>query len=147
MRNCVALILAGAAWVGGMGGAGLRADDVADIIINEVMYNPASGDRQEDFIELFNQSATQGYNLLNFRFTSGVVFTFPSVTLGPGQYLVVCANQNRIRQIYGIPNTAGNWDSASTLDKRGEKNSAAAISPAWSATVTAAERAATGSAR
>ena len=77
------------------------ADDVTDIVINEVMYNPASGDNQEDWLELYNQSPTQSYNLQGFHFTSGIVFTFPSVSLGPNGYLVVCANQNRIRQLEG----------------------------------------------
>jgi len=97
------------------------ADDVADIVINELMYNPASGDAQEDFIELFNLSPTASYDLQGFHFTSGVSFTFPAVTLGPRQYLVVCANQARIRQVYGITNTVGDWDPATSLDNGGER--------------------------
>jgi PKD repeat protein len=97
------------------------ADDVTDIVITEVMYNPASGDKEEDFIELHNLSPTQTYNLQGFQFTSGVSFTFPNVSLGPQGYLVVCANQNRIRQLYGITNTAGDWDPLTTLDNGGER--------------------------
>ena len=97
------------------------ADDVTDIVITEVMYNPASGQREEDFIELHNLSSTESYNLAGFSFTSGLVFTFPSVTIGPKEYLVVCADATRIRQIYGITNTVGNWDAMSSLDNGGER--------------------------
>ena len=97
------------------------ADDVTDIVITEVMYNPASGQREEDFIELHNMSSTESYNLAGFSFTSGLVFTFPAVTIGPKQYLVVCADATRIRQIYGITNTVGNWDATSSLDNGGER--------------------------
>ncbi len=98
-----------------------RADEVLDVVITEVMYNPASGDSREDFIELHNRSATETYNLLNWRFTQGVVFTFPDVDLGPREYLVVCADEARIRQIYGIANTVGDWAADSTLDNGGER--------------------------
>ncbi len=98
----------------------LRADAVADVVITEIMYNPGSGDRREDYIELFNQGG-QGYSLKDWRFEDGVIFTFPDVTLGAGQYLVVCADQARIRSIHGITNTVGNWDPASTLDNGGER--------------------------
>ncbi len=98
----------------------LRADAVADIVITEIMYNPGSGDRREDYIELYNQGA-QAYSLKDWRFEDGVTFTFPDVTLGAGQFLVVCADQARIRSIHGITNTVGNWDPASTLDNGGER--------------------------
>jgi PKD repeat protein len=99
----------------------LRADAVTDVVISELMYNPPSGDRQDDYLEIHNRSTTTTYNLAGWQFTSGVVFTFPSVNLGPGAYLVVCANETRVRQAYGITNTTGNWDPASTLDNGGER--------------------------
>ncbi|MBI4604038.1 MAG: CotH kinase family protein, partial [Planctomycetes bacterium] len=113
--------IAALAGIPGLRGPAALADEVTDIVITEVMYNPASGDREEDFLELFNQSPTATYSLLGFQFTSGLVFTFPNVSLGPRQYLVVCANETRIRQLYGITNTVGNWDTASTLDNGGER--------------------------
>lgn len=98
----------------------LRADELTDVVITEVMYNPASGDRREEFIELLN-IGTQSYNLAGWSFTSGLSFTFPSVVLEPGAYLVVCADQNRIRQLYGITNTVGNWDAQTSLRNAGER--------------------------
>ena len=78
------------------GTRGLPADDVTDIVITEIMYHPASNDRRDEFIELYNMG-TVAYNFAGFHFTSGLNFTFPDTTLDAGQYLVVCANQSRIR--------------------------------------------------
>src|SRR5262245_51461359 len=60
--------------------AGLAADAVTDIVITEIMYDSASGDRREDFIELYNRG-TVAHNLAGWRFEDGVNFTFPNVTL------------------------------------------------------------------
>jgi PKD repeat protein len=98
-----------------------RADAVADVVITEIMYHPASADKNEEFIELYNMSATEDYNLLNWTFEDGVNFTFPSVVLAHGQYLVVCANEDRIRQLYGITNTVGDWDPLTGLSRGGER--------------------------
>ncbi|MBN1443042.1 MAG: CotH kinase family protein [Planctomycetes bacterium] len=103
-----------------MAGA-LRADEVLDVVISEIMYNPSSGDRREDYIEIHNRSATQTYNLEGWSFTAGVDFTFPDIDLGPGEYLVVCADQTRIQQLYSISATVGDWDPATTLDNGGER--------------------------
>lgn len=104
----------------GLGFRAARADDALDIVITEVMYNPASGDRSEEFIELLN-IGTQPYDLGGFSFTSGLNFTFPSVVIQPGAYLVICADEARIRQLYGIANTVGNWDSSTSLRNAGER--------------------------
>lgn len=98
-----------------------RADETSDIVITELMYNPASGDKAEEFIEIHNRSASESYDLQGFRFTSGVSFTFPSVVLGPGEYLVVCADERRIRQIHAIANAVGDWDPRTALDDGGER--------------------------
>jgi len=97
------------------------APEVLDVVITELMYNPASGDSREDFIELHNRSATTAHNLLGWRFTQGVVFTFPNVDLAPGAYLVVCGDEARVRQVYGITNTVGDWTADSSLDNGGER--------------------------
>src|SRR5262245_14308849 len=111
----------GAVLLGLAAGSLAAQDDVRDIVITEVMYNPASGQREEDFVELHNLSPSQGYDLAGFHFTSGLVFTFPPVVLPPQGYLVVCANQSRIRQLYGITATVGDWDPETSLDNGGER--------------------------
>ncbi len=99
----------------------VHADAVTDIVITEVMYHAASDDKRENFIEIYNQSAVSSYNLKDWTFEDGVGFTFPDVTIGPRQYLVVCADQTRIRQLHGITNTVGNWDPLTGLDRGGER--------------------------
>jgi PKD repeat protein len=101
--------------------ASLRSDEVDDVVITEIMYNPASGDRQEDFIEIHNRSTTRTYSLLDWRFSRGVDFTFPDIQLGPQEYLVICANKARIQQVYRIANVTGDWDPNTTLDNGGER--------------------------
>ncbi len=98
-----------------------QADAVLDVVITEIMYNPSSGDRRDDFIELYNMSATESYNLEGWFFEDGVDFVFPPVILGPQKYLVVCADEDRVRQAYGITNTIGNWNPLTTLDNGGER--------------------------
>ncbi|HEY0548481.1 MAG TPA: lamin tail domain-containing protein, partial [Verrucomicrobiae bacterium] len=68
---------------------GARAQN---ILINEIMYHPASQDSREEYLELFNAGPTN-VNLTGWQFTKGINFTFPSNTvLSPSSYLVVAAH-------------------------------------------------------
>jgi hypothetical protein len=79
------------------------------IVINEIMYHPSSENPLEEYIELFNQGAT-AINLSGWRFTDGVDFTFPNVTIPAGGYLVIAANTNVFKAKYpGVENVIGNW--------------------------------------
>ena len=49
---------------------------IGDIVINELMYDPISGNDDDQYIELYNQG-TNTVNLAGWQFTSGVTFTFP----------------------------------------------------------------------
>jgi hypothetical protein len=53
---------------------------IGDIVINELMYDPISGNDDDQYIELYNKG-TNTVNLAGWQFTSGVTFTFPSVTI------------------------------------------------------------------
>ncbi len=71
---------------------------VADNLrITEIMYHPQSpagqNDPNEEFIELKN-IGTEAINLNLVRFTNGINFTFPSVELAPGEYVVVVQDCN-----------------------------------------------------
>ncbi len=85
------------------------------IIISEIMYHPSHPtpgveNILEEYIELYN-AAGEPVNLLDWRFTDGVDFIFPDVTLGPGQYLVVAAEPNTFRAKYpGDSNVVGGWN-------------------------------------
>jgi hypothetical protein len=79
------------------------------VVINEVNYHAPSGDPREEWIELFNRS-TSAVDLSGWRFVEGVEFTFPAgAAIGAGEYLVVAADGDRIRQAFGIENVVGNW--------------------------------------
>ena len=50
---------------------------IGDIVINELMYDPISGNDDDQYIELYNQG-TNTVNLSGWQFTSGVTLHFPS---------------------------------------------------------------------
>ena len=84
---------------------------VGDIVINELMYNPISGNDDEQYIELFNQG-TNTVNLAGWQFSAGVAYTFPSVTIAPSGYLVVGRNTVNLLAKYpnlNSGNTVGNF--------------------------------------
>jgi hypothetical protein len=75
---------------------------VGPIVISEIMYNPASGDQDEEYIELFNISDSvvtlaeyDNEQLIDvpWRFaddSSGISFDFPlGTTMAPGEYLLL----------------------------------------------------------
>lgn len=69
------------------------------VVINEIMYHPAVGDA--GFIELFNSSTANVFDLSNWR-VEGADFTFPPGTLiEPGSYLVVAKDRNVFASVYG----------------------------------------------
>ena len=67
-----------------------------DIVINEIMYNPISGDSGDEYIELNNQGRS-AVDLGQWRFVDGIDFTIPSGTsIAAGGYLVVAKNAARL---------------------------------------------------
>ena len=84
---------------------------IGDIVINELMYDPISGNDDDQYLELYNQG-TNAVNLAGWQFTTGVTFTFPSVTLAPEGYLVVAKNLTNLLAKYpnlNSENTVGNY--------------------------------------
>jgi hypothetical protein len=71
--------------------------------ITEIMYHPQSpagqNDPNEEFIELKN-IGTETINLNLVRFTNGINFTFPSIELAPGEYVVVVQDRNAFETRY-----------------------------------------------
>jgi hypothetical protein len=99
--------------------------------ITEVMYNPRRvegvppSDRGQDardtgeFIELKNIGA-ETINLNLVSFTNGIDFTFPSIDLAPGEYIVVVQDRNAFEARYGSNiNIAGQY--SGQLDNAGER--------------------------
>jgi len=92
------------------------------IVINELMFDPISGDEDDDYIELYNRGAST-VNLGRWQFTAGVDYTFPANTLiAPGSYVVVAKNRNRMLANYAnlnATNVFGNFDGS--LRNNGER--------------------------
>ena len=92
------------------------------VVINEIMYHPASENPLEEYIELHNRG-TNAVDLSGWRFVNGVDFTFPPATsLGAGQYLVVAASLSNFQAKYSFPlvtNVIGDW--VGQLSNGGEK--------------------------
>jgi hypothetical protein len=95
---------------------------VEDIVINELMYNPISGDDGDEFIELHNRGGSP-VNLAGWRLQSGANFTFPDgVSLAAGSYLVVAKDADRLRTHYtqlNAGNCIGNY--SGQLSNGGER--------------------------
>jgi len=73
-----------------------------DIKITEIMYNsPEGGNDTLEFIELYN-NGTGIVNLENWKFSKGVVFTFPEVLINPSEYLVVAFNETAFFNTFGL---------------------------------------------
>ena len=80
---------------------------VGPIIINEIMYNPQSGNQNEEYIELYNTTVSV-VNLYDFgesepwKFTDGIDFTFPSDANIPAYgYLLVVKDTTAFTSKYG----------------------------------------------
>lgn len=72
-----------------------------DVVINEIMFHPPSGQDQLQYIELLNRGGSE-VNLSKWALTKGVKYTFPEGTkMGPGAYLVVCRDRNAFATNYG----------------------------------------------
>ncbi|HOW67881.1 MAG TPA: lamin tail domain-containing protein [Verrucomicrobiota bacterium] len=65
------------------------------VVINEVLYNPISGDNEDEFVELYNPSA-EAISLGGWRLVDGIDFTFPEEAVLPAKsYAVVTRNASR----------------------------------------------------
>ncbi|MBI4661907.1 MAG: lamin tail domain-containing protein [Verrucomicrobia bacterium] len=79
------------------------------VIINEIMYHPCGGRASDEWIELHNVSPNL-INLGGWRFTRGIDFTFPGVSIPSQGYLVVAADLAAFRAKYpAVTNVVGGW--------------------------------------
>ncbi len=93
-----------------------------DIVINEIMYAPLSGNTNDQYIELYNQG-TNVVDVSGWAFVDGIDFTFPAGTvIPPDGYLVVAKNAARMAASdtnLGPANLVG--DFSGTLSRHGER--------------------------
>jgi hypothetical protein len=79
------------------------------IVISEIMYHPSSENVLEEYIELQNTGGTSA-NLTSWKFTKGVDFTFPNVSIPAGGRLVIAANLATFNSKYpSVLNVVGGW--------------------------------------
>ncbi len=81
------------------------------IRITEIMYNPSEATDDEiaagftdkelfEFIEVRNISPTETVPLAGLRFGDGIDFTFPDLSVAPGEYVVVVKDEPAFRHRY-----------------------------------------------
>ncbi len=79
----------------------------AQLVINEVLYNPPGQDSEAfEFIEILNNDFF-GVNLNAYRMTDAVELDFPDLVLQPGEYFVISSDSTMMQDSFGI--TAWEW--------------------------------------
>jgi regulation of enolase protein 1 (concanavalin A-like superfamily) len=93
---------------------------IGDIVINEIMYKPISGNNDDQYVELYNQGAN-AVDLGGWQFTAGISFTFiASTVIAPGGYLVVARNATNLYAHYpGLNSANTTGDFSGTLPHKG----------------------------
>ncbi|MDP7289088.1 MAG: CotH kinase family protein, partial [Phycisphaerae bacterium] len=93
---------------------------VGQIVINEIMYNPAAAVEQGEFIEIYNASATTAFDLSGWRM-DGVDLTFaPGSIITAGEYVVITENTANFVSTYGLtPTILGEY--GGSLSNGGER--------------------------
>ncbi len=90
------------------------------VVINEILYNHISGDPRYEYIELYNRSAA-AVDLSDCRFVKGVAFTFAEgVIFMPNSYLVIAADREFLKNMYGLSDGIVFGDFTGSLADRGE---------------------------
>jgi hypothetical protein len=83
--------------------------NASGVVISEIMYHPSSENVLEEYVELHNKGASP-VSLAGWRFTQGVQYTFPAVSIAAGGYLVVAADLPAFAAKYpGVSNVIGPW--------------------------------------
>ena len=79
------------------------------IVINEIMADPPSGQREAEYIELYNRSAAS-VNVGGWSLNDAVSLTIPAGTvIPPGGYLVLGASATTLNLTYPGLSAIGNW--------------------------------------
>jgi len=81
-----------------------------NVVINEIMYHPASHDPREEYIELYNRGTTN-VSLAGWALKGGVEFIFPSnAVINASSYLIVAAHRVTFTSKYpAVPNVVGDF--------------------------------------
>ncbi|MEM7235779.1 MAG: lamin tail domain-containing protein [Planctomycetota bacterium] len=94
----------------------------AEVVINEIHYEPEDKQSGEEFIELFN-SGDEDVDLSGWYFSAGIDYTFPEGTKIPGGgSLVVSENPEALAERFNAKNALGPF--SGRLSNQGESVSA-----------------------
>jgi hypothetical protein len=55
---------------------------ISDVVINEILFNPLSGDDADTYVELHNRS-DEAVDVSDWRFVDGIQFIIPDGTIIP----------------------------------------------------------------
>lgn len=95
---------------------------VSEVAINEILYNPVSGDSADEYVELHNRTPNP-IDLTDWRFTDGIDYRFPrGARIAPNGYVVVAKDIARFLSRYPALEANlvfGNFDG--TLANGGER--------------------------
>ncbi len=87
-----------------------NAPDIAtSIVINEIMCDPPSGQKGDEFIELYNRSGAV-VNLTGWKIRGGIDYDFTAgASIPAGGYLVVAGKKSTIQAHYPAATVVGDW--------------------------------------
>jgi|GEM_PF-1054858 len=90
------------------------------IVITEINYNDPSGGGSGDSLEYIEIQNTTNVSLDfgGYRFTSGVTFIFPSMTVPPMGYVVIAKAATKVQNFYNITGVL-QWDAGQSLNNNG----------------------------
>ncbi len=90
---------------------------IPDLVFTEIMYNPPeSGNDSLEFLEIYN-NGDDTVNMQGFTMTQGVDYTFPAITVLPGDYLLIAKDSMAMLNTFAV--NAYQWTSGS-LSNGGE---------------------------
>lgn len=95
---------------------------IDDIVINEIMYDPVSDDKDDEFVELYNQGSST-IDLSGWRLDGGIGFTFPDGASIPAKgYVVVAHDAVRLQTNYAQLNAGNTFgDYSGSLGNGGDR--------------------------
>jgi hypothetical protein len=104
--------------------------EVDNIVITEIMYNPASGNQRQEYVELYNRGPgpVTLYDPVEgapWKFTDGIDYTFPGppgITLEEGDYLLMVKDIGAYLAEYDPPPAGVTlWTYSGKLSNAGER--------------------------
>ena len=104
------------------GNNSVKAASLGDVIINEIMYNPGTGNQNDEFLELYNTTGAS-IDLTGWSFSAGIILAdngglFNGVSIPSHGYIIVSPNIAQTLATYGVVSSASYAGSA--LSNSGE---------------------------